>query len=136
MARRKTWREKLATGEPHVTRLEKPFAGLPAGTRLLISSPQEVQAYVRAIPRGETRSILTLRAELAARHGADAACPTSTSIFLRIVAEAALEEMAEGRGPAEVAPFWRVVDPRSSLARKLPCDPQLIETLRAAETAS
>ena len=127
MAKKRTWREKLRDGrEPHVVVLEKPYAGVPAGKRLLISSPGEIAEYVATVPPGRKLAVTELRADLARRHSADATCPTTTSIFLRVVAEAALEEVAAGEPLAQVAPFWRVVDPGSPLARKLSCGPNLI----------
>lgn len=134
MARVKSWTEKLAAGKPpHVATLEKPFAGLPPGARLLIPSPALLQAAVEAVPPGATMAVAALRSQLAERHGADAACPVSTAIFLRIVAEAALEAMAAGAPAEAVAPFWRVVDPASPLAKKLSCGPGFIERERARE---
>lgn len=131
MATRKTWGQKAAGAKPpHISILEKPFAGLPVGTRLLISSPQAIAAYIRAIPPGETRSVIEMRHALATEAGADATCPTSTSIFLRIAAEAALE----APGPA-LLPFWRVIDPSSPLAAKLSCGPDFVRDRRAEETA-
>ncbi len=132
----KTWKQKMAAQPPHTVRLDKDFAGVPAGARLLISCPMEVEAYLRTrIPAGETREVQQMRRELAAMHGADAACPVSTAIFLRTVAEAAWDEIEAGKPASEVAPFWRVVDPKSPLARKLRAGAAWIEQQRAAERA-
>lgn len=126
---RKTWTQKFAGAKPpHISRLEKPFAGMPVGTRLLISSPEAIAAYIRAIPSGETRSVIEMRQAFAEEAGADATCPTSSSIFLRIAAEAALE----APGPA-LLPFWRVIDPASPLAAKLSCGPDFVRDRRAEE---
>lgn len=133
---RKTWTEKLENGrEPKVVRLDRPYAGVPEGARLLIATPRVVRDYVDAIPRGESRTVARLRTDLAAVHGADATCPTSTGIFVRIVAEAALEDLAMGKSPSEVTPFWRLIDPTSAIARKLTCGPELLARQRASETA-
>jgi hypothetical protein len=119
-SRRKTWAEKMQAKPPHIARLDRDFAGVPAGSRLLISCPHEVEAYLRQhVPAGETRAIQQMRRDLAKLHGADAACPVSTSIFLRIVAEAAWDQIEAGTPVRDVAPFWRVVEPGSPLARKL-----------------
>ena len=124
----------MAAKPPHTVILDKDFAGVPAGAKLLISCPLEVAEYLKAnVPPGETREIQQLRRELAAAHGADAACPVSTSIFLRTVAEAAWEEIEAGVPVAEVAPFWRVIDPKSPLAKKLRAGGTWIEQQRAAE---
>ncbi len=66
-------------------------------------------------------------------HGADATRPVSTAIFLRTVAKAAWDEIESGKSAAEVTPFWRVVDPKSPLAKKLRAGSQWIEQQRLAE---
>ena len=58
----------------------------------------------------------------------------TTGIFLRMAAEYALQEMSQGKD--EVMPFWRVVDPKSPLAKKLPCGPEFIVSQRAAESSN
>ena len=130
----KTWRQKLAgAGPAHVEVLDKACWGLPIGARLFIATPVMIQERLEAIPCGQTQAVEALRAELATTHGADGTCPLTTGIFLRIVAEVALEELAEGADIAEVAPFWRVIDPKSPLAKKLSCGPDWIRAQRAAE---
>lgn len=130
----KSWQDKMQAKPPHKVVLDKDFAGVPAGSLLLISCPLEVAHYLKTrVPAGETRAIQQMRRELAALHGADAACPVSTSIFLRIVAEAARDEIESGTSLTEVAPFWRVVDPGSPLAKKLRAGSVWIEQQRAAE---
>jgi hypothetical protein len=133
----KTWREKMDAKPPHTVTLDKDFAGVPAGSRLLISCPKELEAYLRHhIPAGETREIQQVRRELAALHGADAACPVSTAIFLRVVAEFAWDQIEAGTPANEVTPFWRVVDPASPLAKKLRAGGAWIAQQRAAEKSA
>ncbi len=131
---RKSWKEKLNGAKPpHIAVLDKPFTGIPAGAKLFISSPRLVDDYMKAIPRGETRSIPSMRQEFAKQHKADATCPLTASIFVRIAAEAACEEMSEGKTPAEVTPFWRLVDPDSDMAKKLSCGVDFIRMMRESE---
>ena len=127
----KTWKQKLDGGKPaHVEVLQKPFGGAPPGAKMLVGTPRLVDGYMRDVPPGETRSVAEMRADLARAAGADIACPLSTSIFARIAAEAALEDMAAGKQAAEVTPFWRVIDEKSPIAKKLSCGPEFIETQR------
>ena len=49
------------------------------------------------------------------------ACPLTTGISLRIVSEAAFEEYQNGTAIDEIAPFWRVVDVKSKMAKKIAC---------------
>lgn len=130
---RKTMQEKFdARKDVEIVILEKPMSGMPAGSKLLISTPAEIDTWVIAVPVGETRSVAQLREELAKKHGADGTCALTTGIFLRIVAERALEQLAAG--DVEIAPFWRVVEPRSPLAKKLPNGPEFIQSRRSAES--
>lgn len=132
----KTWKQKLDSGRPaHVEILAKPFGGAPEGARMLVATPRLVDQYIRDIPPGEHRDIPRMRADLAAAHGADIACPLSTSIFARIAAEAALEDAAAGAPPAGVTPFWRLIDEDSKIAGKLSCGPGYIRAQRARESA-
>jgi len=128
------WRKRFgAAKDPHVVMLSSPFAGVPAGAMMLISSPGEIARYVAAIPLGETRSIARLRSDLAKRAKADAMCPVTTAIYLRVVAEVALDELEAGKPMDEVVPFWRIIEPKDKLAAKLSCGPERIEHLRALE---
>jgi len=128
------WGDKYRAAKPaRVTVLEKPFAGLHEGARLFIASPKVIDAYLRAIPPGKTKDVTAMRAALAKKNKAEATCPTSTAIFMRIVAECALERVAAGEAVSAVPPFWRVVDAESSLAQKLSCGPEFIAAQRALE---
>jgi hypothetical protein len=133
----KTWADKKRAKPPHTVTLDKDFAGVPAGSRLLISCPVELEDYLKKhIPPGTTKEIQQVRRELARLHGADATCPVSTAIFLRTVAEAAWDEIEGGKTAPDVAPFWRVIDPKSPLAKKLRCGGQWIEQQRLAESSA
>lgn len=130
----KSWQEKYDGGSPpHVSILEKPFGGVLRGGRLFIASPALIDTNVRAVRRGRTQSVAALREKLAAAHKADATCQLTTSIFLRIVAERALEQVADGASLSRVTPFWRVIDPESDLAKKLSCGPAFIRAQRTRE---
>jgi hypothetical protein len=134
MAKTKTWTEKLnAPRQAKRVVLDKPFAGVPAGATLFVATPKLVDDWIRGVPRGETRTVDKLRRAFAAAHAADATCPASTAIFLRVVAEAACDAMANGARPAQVTPFWRVVDPDGTIAGKLSCGRDFIALQRAAE---
>ena len=131
---KKTWVQKMNNGrQPEVCVLDKPIWGMPAGTNLLVTTPLETKAELDRIPRGETLPVAELRSALAAKHGADTTCPLTTGIYLRILAEVALEELASGKPTKEVTPFWRIIEPKSPLAKKVSCGPEGIRALREAE---
>jgi alkylated DNA nucleotide flippase Atl1 len=91
--------------------------GAPVGRRL-IASPLAVERVIRAVPEGRVVTTGALRSALARDHRADYTCPLTAGIFVRIVAEAAEEDRAAGRGP--VAPYWRVVRDDGALLDTLP----------------
>ena len=135
--KRKSWREKREIDKTSKrVVLSAPFAGVPAGATLFVGTPRLIDEYIRKIPAGTVRTMEFLRNDLARRHRADATCPASTAIFVRIAAEAAWDELQAGAAPEEVTPFWRVVEPGSKLARKLRCDPDWIAHRRTLETGS
>lgn len=130
------WTTRLHKGRPPKrVRLDKDFAGIKAGTLMFVGTPPIIDAYLRKVPPSETRTIERMRRELARAHQCDATCPVSTAIFLRIAAEAAIEHLQQGKACTEVSPFWRVIAPDSTIARKLPVDSAWIAHQRAREQA-
>lgn len=114
MARKKSWREKLEGGERKV--VEDPRGrGL-----MLIPRPLDLDALIRRVPRGNLVTVKQLREHLARKFGADFTCPLVTGIFLKIVAEAAEEEVGKGKDLSEVTPWWRVVRDDGKLNPKFP----------------
>jgi hypothetical protein len=130
----KTWTEKLTVNkQPEITKIDKPFADMPAGTKMYISTPQLIAAYINQIPKGKSVEVKTLREDLALENGASFTCPLTTGIFLRIVAEAAHEQWLNGVSEKKITPFWRVVEPNSPLAKKLSFGQQFLIEQRAKE---
>ncbi len=131
---RKTWREKRDGANPPVVKpLEMAYVGFKPGAKMLVSSPPEIDAYCRALPNGTARTVAEMRQDLAKKHGADFTCPLTTSMFVRIVAEAALDEKDEGAALEAITPFWRVVEPEARVATKIRTGPDFIRDRRAAE---
>ena len=124
---KKTWTEKMQAKPPHYVILDKDFAGIPKGSKLLISCPVEVAAELKNITPGTIISIQAFRRKLAEKNNCDAACPVSTSLFLRIVAEHTWEEFSRTGSTKGLAPFWRVVESSSPMAKKLNFDPAWID---------
>ena len=130
----RTAAERLKDSKPEKrVVLDKDFAGVKAGQTLYVANPKIVDQYVRAIPAGQTRSIVQMREDLARSRDADATCPVSTAIFLRISAQAAIDEMEGGRSKGDVTPFWRVLRASDRITSKLSIDRQWIDTQRILE---
>jgi hypothetical protein len=133
---KKSWSEKLKGAKPaHVEVLPKAMWGLERGDKLFIATPIIVRDYMKKIRKGASKSIAEMRADLARANGAKASCPMTSSIFARIAAEAALEEMNAGKPASAITPFWRLIDEKSPLAKKLSCGPAFIARMRKAEGA-
>jgi hypothetical protein len=128
------WQAKLnAKKQPKLQILAKPMAGIPAGGTLFMPTPQLVKQFMDAISPGQSMTLGQMRQQLAQAHEADGSCPLATSMAARIVAEAAWEEIAAGQGSKQVTPFWRMIEPGSSIAKKLACGSEFIETMRQQE---
>jgi hypothetical protein len=131
------WRKRFAAKkEPKVVVSETDFPGVKAGNKLYIATPGIIANYIAGIPHGETRTIERLRNELARNNKAHATCPVSTAIFLRIVAEAAWDDLTDGVLPQNVVPFWRVIDANAPIAKRLRCDSAWLTHMRAAEAVA
>jgi len=100
---------------------------------LFVATPMIVDSYIRKIPDGEHRTVPGMRNELARRNKCDASCPVSTAIFVRMSAEAAIEQMEAGKPDSEVAPFWRILRPDDKISKRLNIDPEWIDTKRKLE---
>jgi hypothetical protein len=134
-AKGKTWTDKVndPTKEFQVKRLDKDFADMPAGAKMLIATPKIIDEYVRHIPKGKSSSLATMRKYLANEYGAEYTCPVTSGIFLRIVSEAAHEQIEKGTPLSKVAPFWRLVDEESALIKKLSFGSQFVVNQRKKE---
>lgn len=130
------WRKRFDAAKPPKTvTLHTDFAGIKAGTVMYIGSPGAIANYIARIPRGEFRAIERMRNELARRNDAQATCPVTTAIYLKVVAEVALADLNAGKPFDSVVPFWRVVEPGGKIAKRLSCDDAMIEHLRALDRA-
>ncbi|MDI6794811.1 MAG: MGMT family protein [bacterium] len=73
---------------------------------------------MRKVKRGRLVTVTQIRERLARDSGAEWTCPMTTGIFIRIAAEAAEEDLIEGR--KEPTPYWRVIKADGSLNEKFP----------------
>jgi hypothetical protein len=115
---RTSWRAKLE--KPQEPKLVKvpPKMSRFSGATMLIATPLLVDELVRKVGDGQLVTVSELRRRLAEDFSADVTCPLTTGIFLRIAAEAAEEDRANGR--KRITPYWRVVKDDGSLNPKFP----------------
>ena len=62
------------------------------GIKMLIPTPKIVNQYVCNIPKGNFKSVKSLRRDMAVDFDAQMSCPMVTGISLRIISEASYEE--------------------------------------------
>lgn len=111
--RRKTAREKLER------ELEPKVVDDPRGRgKMLIPKPLDVDALMRKIRKGNLATVAQIRDRLAKDFNADLTCPLTAGIFMRIAAEAAEEDLAQGK--KRITPYWRVIKTDGSLNEKFP----------------
>ncbi len=122
--------------EPHIVHAIPP--GAPGyreanGGAMVVSSPAEVDAFVRRIGRGEVATLDDLRAAIARRHKVAIACPVSTAIFAGMAARAAEERRVMGEDPERLTPWWRLLKRGGFLNPKLPGGMERQAALLAAD---
>ena len=118
---KKSWREKIENPPPDLPKI----VDVPAswekqmgGRRVLVPTPLLVDQLIRTVKRGKLISVDQIRKRLAADFKADSTCPMTTGIFLRIISEAAEEDLRNGK--KRVTPYWRVVKADGGLNPKYP----------------
>ena len=105
--------------------LDKGFSHISAGDKMLISSPEKIADFIYAIPKGSFFTIKELRRGLALKAGADKTCPVTTGIFLRMAIEQNKDDVN--------FPYWRVIDEKHPVVKKLNLDRNLIQKRRVDE---
>ncbi len=117
---KKTWLQKFNVDrQPGIETTNKKFADIPEGSKMLIATPKVVDDYVRQIPKAHHTSLQQMRKDLALEFGAEYTCPITAGIFLRIVSELAYEQYQYGTPLKKITPFWRMIDKKAPLAKKL-----------------
>ncbi len=134
MALKQTWAEQLAASDQiDIRPVPDGRRGMTPGKSMLYPSARMVDEAIRAIPEGEGISPRDLRLHLAEAQDADYTCPVTTTMMLRIVAEAANEAHEQGASLGDVTPVWRVLDRKTPALRKLTFDPAYLLDERARE---
>lgn len=121
MSKRKSWREKLenpSKGLPKVVDITPKTQKRFGKGKMFIATPLMIDSLVRKVAKGKLITQEQIREKLAKDARASVTCPITTGIFLRIAAEVAEENRAEGK--KEITPYWRVLRPDGSLNEKYP----------------
>ena len=133
MAKRKSWREKLADskGLPKTGRIAGKMTKRWGTGTMVVPAPLEVDAVMKRVPRGKLITIGEIRAALAKRHDVNVCCPITTGIFAWIAAHAAEESAAAGK--KQITPYWRTLKTGGELNPKYPGGIPRLRKLLAAE---
>jgi hypothetical protein len=133
MAKRKTWRQKLADDKdlPKVARITGKMSARWGKGTVAIPAPREVDAIMRKVPEGKLITINEIRQLVARRHKTTIGCPITSGIFAWIAAHAAAESAAEGEN--DVTPYWRTLKVGGELNPKYPGGISRIKSLLEAE---
>ena len=120
MAKKKSWREKLADSKdlPKVVEINDKMSKRWGTGTVVIPAPKEVDEIMKTVPKGKLITINEIRERLAKKHGATIGCPITTGIFAWIAAHAAEEETTEGK--KDITPYWRTLKSGGVLNEKYP----------------
>ena len=114
---KKSWIEKRDCEKSFkIKTIDKKFADILRGSKMLIASPPIIDEYVKSILFGEFIEPLKMRDDLAKEFQADKTCPVTTGIFLGIVSKASYEEYDTDIDLDAITPFLKTVNPNSKLA--------------------
>jgi len=115
---RTSWREKIDKPQDvKIVKVPPKMSRFGSGT-MLIPTPKLIDVMIRMVPKGKVVTVSELRRKLARDFRTDVTCPLTTGIFVRIAAEAAEEDRANGK--KRIAPYWRVIKDDGSMNPKFP----------------
>ncbi len=120
MRKSRSWAERLADDKnlPEIKAIPERMAKRSGPGSMVIPSPREVDAAIKAVGKRKLVTARELGASIARRHGTTVCCTVTTGIFAWIAAHAAAE--AEAMGKSRITPYWRVLKPGGELNAKYP----------------
>jgi len=127
-------RSRLGLPEVHI--LDKAKCGLVAGQKMLIPTLTDIEAGLVKLTPGAVTSGVAFRALVADPLGADGCCTFATNKVLKNITDVACARLANGESPVDVLPFWRVIDSKSTIAKRLHLDAERLRTLLSKEIES
>ena len=108
--------------QPEIHIIDKAKCGLLAGQKMLIPTLTDIEVALVKLTPGAVTSGPVFRALVAEPFGADGCCTFATNKALRSITEAACARLSNGDSPVDVLPFWRVIDSKSTIAKRLHLD--------------
>ena len=86
--------------------------------KFVMPSPLEVNTLMKKVPKGKLTTINEIRKKLAKKHKTITACPIVTGIFSWIAANAAKEDIQDGK--KYITPYWRTLKSDGKINEKYP----------------
>ena len=116
--KKKNWQEKLKDSKdlPKVVKITGKMSKRWGTGTCAIPAPMEVNEIMRKVTKGKLTTINEIRQIVAKKHKATIGCPITTGIFAWISANAADEEIGEGK--KNVTPYWRTLKGDGELNEK------------------
>ena len=114
------FREKLYDKKdfPKIKTIPKKLSKSWGKGKFVLPSPLEVNTLMKKVPKGKLTTINEIRRKLAKKHKTTTACPIVTGIFAWIAANAAEEDIKDGR--KKVTPYWRTIKSDGKINEKYP----------------
>ena len=129
-AKKKTWREKVNAIEEKIHTITPVMEQRLGKGKSLVPRALDIERLINETEKGELLTNDLIREVLAKEKNVQVTEPTTTGIFLRIIAEAAEEERSVKKD--QVTPYWRVLKPDGTINVKFPCGVErLIELLES-----
>ena len=113
---KKTAKEKLEC-ESDLPKIKKapPVWG---GGKMVIAHPKEFDSLLKKVKKGRLITLDQVRDFIAKKHGVDICCPMTAGIFINISAQAAEEDVLNGK--KRITPYWRYLKSKGELNEKFP----------------
>lgn len=111
--------------------LDRAKCGLVAGQKMLIPTIANLEAALPLLSPGVVTSEKAFRALVAEPFNADGCCTFATNKALRAITEAACARLADGISQSNEMPFWRLITPGSTIAKRLSLDAGTLRQLLA-----
>jgi hypothetical protein len=105
--------------QPEIHIIDKAKCGLLAGQKMLIPTLTDIEEALVKLTPGAVISGVAFRALVAEPFGADGCCTFATNKALRSITEVACARIENGDSPVDVLPLWRVIDSKSTIAKRL-----------------
>ncbi|NER17565.1 MGMT family protein [Spongiivirga citrea] len=115
---KKSWREYINTVEEKIHDITPEWESKMGKGKILIPKPLDIERIINRTKKGELLTTDIIREQLAKEKNVRLTASAPTKIYLKHIAFAAEEEIAEGND--NITPYWRVLLPKGLINEKFP----------------